>query len=634
MSTSYFIPIVDSDEQPKLTEVQKGQLVRDAVQEWNIWTDMIQDLRDRSVEARQLYTENRPDQLHYDTPDEAAQSLSRVRRPVLAQAVDSVIAQQHLASYPADERFFKGKPKNQEAADNITSYERMCEKRLSDIEFMINSLKDRKNLMLDGTSCVWHPFIRKTQMKTEYKPLILLGMKWPGKPRKVKKEKVTLEATGFVPLNFQDWRIDPLADCFDEANFVWRRWVELDDMKDVDAFENTDDIASYSDTRAHDTSGSQKDEAYQDFGINPTFTDVLPQADTMALLYERWGDFYIDGECYENHVLIFSNDCNFHYFGPNPYDHQKKPFTVSPYIEMPGTLYGKSMAQDIIPLCHALDTLLNQAIDIIGRTGNPAFTGLVTDKALLEFFDDGPRSVMPGEIIWVQNHDSLKPVVWDISSIQIVETTMQRLKEEIRESTGGVPYATGGVSALDQERTATETTILAQGTGSRNQLLIQNYEETRLKAFMYMTFENDRQFMTAEVFIEDENKSLAPNEIKMMDLGFDITGSKSIMNRQREIQDYDGFLQNYVPGLIKNGLATTNGDQIVFNIPELMKRRLNMSAVRDIENVMEVKTVEEQQAEAPPPQAAPPNLGAIPLNGLPGLQPALPGRQATDLAAA
>lgn len=627
MTIEYFTPIVDSDDQPKLDIVAKGELVANAVTDWHTWTNMIQDLRDRSVESRQLYCENRPDHIHYDSPDDASKSLSRVRRPVLAQAVDSVVSQQHLASYPADEGFFTIKPRNQEAKESMALYENHCEKRLSEVDFIINTLKDRKNLMLDGTSCVWHPFIRESELKTSYVPKTFLGIKLPGKPRKVKKEQVTLEATAFIPLNFEDWRVDPLMDNFKEAGFMWRRWVSVDDIKDIDAFENTENIGSFKAT--WDDSESNKDENYRNMGINPTFEEDCPLADNMVLLYERWGDFHVDDELYTNHVLIFSNDHNFHYFGPNPYDHQRKPFSVTPYIEMPGTMYGKSLAQDIIPLCHALDTLLNQAIDIIGRTGNPTATYLVTDTAINEYFADGEVALVPGELIPVQSHDSIRPLTWDLRAIEQVEAIMQRLKEEIRESTGGVAYATGGMSEIDTERTATETSILAQGTSTRNQLLIQTYEENRLKPFMNMSIENDRQFMTQEVFIEDEMKPITPNMVKMMEMGVDITGSKSIMNRAKEIQDYNNILQNYVPGLIQNGLAQTNGDTLILNIPEMWKRLLNMSGMRDIDNLVEVQTAQEQQEMMP--QA--PQLGALP-GGLSGIQQALVGQAPRDLAAA
>jgi hypothetical protein len=47
---------------------------------------------------------------------------------VLAEAIDSTLAQQHLASYPSDERFFKARARNKIAKDRLGVYEKHVEK--------------------------------------------------------------------------------------------------------------------------------------------------------------------------------------------------------------------------------------------------------------------------------------------------------------------------------------------------------------------------------------------------------------------------------------------------------------------------------------------------------------------------
>jgi hypothetical protein len=626
MALNYFVPVVDEDDQPKLSKVNKDSLVSGSNGRWHAWSDTIQDIRDRALEASQLYIENRPDKLEYATPDDAAQSLSRIRRPVLAQAIDSTISQQHLGSFPADERFFKGKPKNRLADENMDSYESHVEARLSLVDFMMSALKDRKNKMIAGTSAVWNPFIRETEIKTSYQFRKIFGIELPiGKPRAVRKETVTFEGTAYIPINFEDWRVDPLVDNLKEANFIWRRWVNKEELEAVKAFENTKDLTSYSDTwPSADSSGSNKQTIYQQMGINPTYTGDSYVSKEMVLLYEEWGDFYVDGEYFHNHVLIYANDAVFLYFGPNPYNHQRKPFSVSAYIPMSGTLYGKSLAQDIIPLAHAEDTLLNQGIDIISKTGNPTFTYLVTDKAIEAFFDGDTVSLIPGEGIPCQSHDSIRPIVWDRAALQEIASIMQMLKEEIRESTGGVPYTTGGASATDQDRTATEVSTLAAGTNTRFQLFIQIYEQQKLKPFLQMIFENDRQFMTEPVFVEDQAQPLMPNTLKMMELDFDVTGSRAIINRAKEIQDIDTVL-GAVPNWLGSGLVKANGDVLEVNVPELIKRSLTMKGISDLDNVVDVITAQEQEMNL----AVPGGMG-----GPTAVPQANPGGAPVNLAAA
>lgn len=599
MTLNYFIPV--SDDPVRLSEDKAEQLVADSNRKWHNWTDMTQSIRDRALEAMQLYLENRPEAQEYNKPDD--EGGSRVRRPVLAEAVDSVCAQQHLSSFPGEERFFKAKPRNDIADELKDVYEKHTESRLSLIDFMINHYKHRLNKVLTGVSCVWHPYFYEEEVKTVYQFPTILGFRVPGKAKAVQTPEKTLQFTAFIPQNIEDWRIDPTIDNLKETNLIFRRWLPVETLKAVDGLKNKGDIQSYK--GVWDQSDSNKATGYEYMGISQTWDDMDSPLCEHVLLYEEWGDFYIDGEFYPNHVLIYSNDSVYHGFFPNPYNHQRKPFTVSPYIPLPGTLYGKSMAQDIIPLCHAEDSMINQEIDAFGIVANAPFTYLTSDNALVEYFKGGPVSLRCGEGIPVESHDSIKPIQWPIEALTISEAAQQRLKEEIRESTGGVPYATGGVSEQDTQRTATEVNTLTTGTNTRFQLLIQMDEEQVAKPYLEMLFENDRQFMDVPAYVDDEPRPLMPDTVKMMDLRFDVTGSRSIVNRGREIQEVDTIIAA-LPGWIKSGLVQPNGDILIANIPEILKRRVALnSSFRDLENIMEVVTAEEQQ------QQQPVNIGAV-----------------------
>lgn len=624
MTINYLFPV---GEPVNLDAPLQDELVCGSNKRWQAWTEMIQPIRARALESNQLYLENRPDAMDFEKPDDA--TGSRIRRPVMAEAIDSTLAQQHLASYPSDERFFKARARNEMAKGRIGVYEKHVEKRLSLIDFMINSLKDRKNKMLAGASAVWHPFMYEEELKTSYEYPKVFGIRIPGKPKRVRKEMRTFEGTGFVPLHFEDWRVDPTVDNLKEANFIWRRWMPVEELKAVEGIENTGDIAAYN---ATDESASSKKDYYEKIGITRTWDDDGSPLCEHALVYEEWGDFYIEDEFYPNHVLIYSNDAVFHYFGPNPYDHQRKPFTVAPYIPLSGTLYGKSMAQDIIPLQHALDSMLNQQLDAFSIAVSMPFTYLVNDDAITTFFDDGPVSLRPGEGIPCKQHDSIRPLQWPMDVINLSEGAQQRLKEEIRESTGGVPYATGGASEMDQQRTLGEVQILASGTNTRFQLNIQIYEEGHLKPYLEMTFANDRQYMTQAAFVDDEPEPLLPDMVKMMDLAFDVTGSRSVMNRSKEIQEMDTILAA-LPMWIKEGYVQSNGDVIKVNIPEMLKRRVQLnSSFRDLDNFSETITLEEQQEQpmnlgvmnGPQAVQGPSAVGAPPV--MPGVQP-VPGNQ-------
>lgn len=569
----------------------------------------------------QLYLENKPETQDSETPDGA--SRARIRKPLLAEAVDSVAAQQHLSAFPSEERFFKIKPKNQVAIETKELYERYTEERLSEIDFMFTHFKHRQEKLLFGVSCVWHPYFFDEEIVTEYRQPSILGFKLPI-VRPEQQQKKTLSFTGFIPLSIEDWRVQPDTDNLLETNLIYRRLVNEEELKSVDGLLNKDDITCIG--FMMDDSESNKEVQNRYKGISLSADQIQANYDKV-LLYEEWGDFWVEDKFFPNHVLIYSNESVFHGLYPNPYHHQRKPFTVSPYIPLRGTLYGKSMAQDIIPLCHAADTLQNIQLDGLGVVAKCPMKFRVSDDALMEFFRaNNQQEVRAGQSIPVSEMDSIEPITWDVRPLETVEAALQRLKEEIRESTGGVPYATGGVSELDTQRTATEINTLSAGTSTRFQLLIQMDEEQVCKPYLNMIFHNDRQFMDEPEFVDDEPTPLLPETVKTMDARIDITGSRSIMKRASEIQELDGLLAA-LPAWIQSGLIQTNGDTAIVNLPELYKRKLSMnSSVRDWDNIIEIKTAAEALAESQMGMM-PNGLGTIPQTPGIGSPPAMGGIQ-------
>lgn len=604
-----------------LSDAQKDKLVQDAISKRRTWLDMTRTYRENALEVRQLYLENRPDGQELASKDAELDAKSRVRMPLMAQSVDSTLAQQHLGTFPTDERFFKAEPQNDLSKENQILYEDTVEKRMSKIGFMHKVKMDRMNAMLDGCSVAWHPFCRKTRTRAIYAPNTIFGIPI-GKPRKTYEEQVYLEATDYIPLNLEDWWIDPTISDFDEANFIWRQWVDVNYLKTIDAYENTEDVSTFSDL--NDDSDSRLRQNYELMGFEVTLSDAEEKmSKNCAMLFEEWGDFYIDGELYENHVLVYSNEAVYHGLFPNPFDHGYKPFSIGAYVPTPGTLLGKSLGKDVVPLAHAYDAFLNGAIDIINSSSSPIWTYLTTDQALLALFSEGKVVMEPGKVYPVQNHESLKIYQTDLQNLAVIAQLMQRIKEEVRESTGGVPYATGGLSGADQERTATEVSTLASGTSTRYQDLIQNYEEFKLKRFLWMWFENDRQFMTEPLIVDGQ--PLTPESIQQMDFEFEVIGSKTAMSQSKEANALLGIL-NMMPQLFQLGSFRPKADQVEVDINGMLQQIGRSQGARNIDDYLNViVTQDEMQQGGGGLEAllngmgqANPGGAALDLGGVPG----------------
>jgi hypothetical protein len=619
----YLENIYTDDLKPvKVSSDQGDKLVQESIGRRRTWLDMTRQFRDDALEVRQLYIENRPGGQAFASDEVEAESKSNVRMPIMAQSVDATLAQQHLGTYPTDERFFKADPKTELSKENQLPYEDTVEKRLSLLNFMHKSKMDRMNAMLDGVSTVWHPFCRKTRNRAVYKPRTIFGIPF-GKPRKSYVEQVYLEGTDFIPLNLEDWWIDPTVDDFDACNFIWRQWVSVEYLKTIKAYANTEDVTNFS--TVSDDADSRLRQNYEMMGFDIDLTEAEDaMSKSMAMLFEEWGDFYIDGELYENHVLIYSNESVFHGLFPNPFDHGYKPFSIGSYVPLPGTLMGKSLGKNIVPLVHAYDAFINGAIDIVNSSAAPVWTYLSSDNALVELFSEGKMIVEPGRVFPVQSHDSLHMHQGDLSHLNVVDLFMQRIKEVAQESTGGVNYATGGIQDLGPDRTATEVNTLASGTSTRYQDLIQNYEEFKLKRFLWMWFENDRQFLSEPLFAQDE--PLTPDMIQQMDFEFEVIGSKTAMSQSKESNALMAIF-GMLPQMFQLGNFKVKGDVIEVDVGGMVTQFGRTNGSRNIDDYFNVvMTAEEAEQQQPTgleeminglgqaqPGGSPLDLGGIPV---------------------
>lgn len=597
---------------------EQQELIKDSINKRRTWLDQTRDYREKALESRQLFLENRPEGQQFTTPDAADESRSNVRMPIIAQVVDSTLAQQHLGTFPTDEKFFKAVPGNEISNKKQLAYEESINKRMERLDFLHKSKMDRMNAMLDGCSMVHHPYVRKTRRRPEYVTKSLLGI--PFSTKKVYKERVILEATDFVPMSLEDWWIDPCATSLEDTNVITREWVDVQYVKQQDEFINTEDLLTYKQARSSTDDGDSR--ALENRRLMGFDLDLTEQEKAMAehyvCLFYEWGDFYIEDKHYKDHVLIYSNDADVHYFAPNPFDHGYKPFSIHSYLPLPGTLMGKSITRDVIPLAHAYDALINSAIDIINNSASPIWTYLVSDASLREYFKEGRVTMRPGLTIPIQSHDSLQSFQTDLNNLGVIAQMMQKVKEEIRETTGGVPYATGGIGDLDAERTATEVNTLASGTSTRYQDIIQNYEGAKLKPYMWMWFENDRQFISEAIQVDDE--VLTPLDIRQMDYEFDILGSKTMASQQREVQGLMAIV-NMLPQLLQLGTFTIKADQVEIDLASMLKQVGRGQGARDIDEYIKTIVTQEEAQGSPLEEF---------INGY---QPTNPAGQAFDLGA-
>ena len=192
---------------------------------------------------------------------------------------------------------------------------------------------------------------------------------------------------------------------------------------------------------------------------------------------------------------------------------------------------------------------------------------------------------------------SIYQVPRDYSALPILDSLMRMIKEEMRETIGGLPYATGGMSNQDQQRTATETTALVSGTSTRFQRMIQSYEKNKLYHFLKMDTANDKQFMDEAIWVNDNNSPLSPDIIRLADVDYDVSGSRSIMMRNEESQALSGFVMNILPTLVQAGIAQLEGGQLIVDAPSLALEMMKSQRMKNVDTYARVVTEEEVMQE-------------------------------------
>jgi len=639
---NFTMPYSDGDK-VNLSEDDQNLLVTSAVKEWMMYTDLIKEKLEQSSENWQAYIENKPAEHGIVEPDDIESSHASVRTGLLPASIDGMHAQLCLAAYPAGTQFSDPKPRNQLSKRNKQNYERLCQQSAQKLNQLIYAYQDIKQEILDGTSAVWHPWVRIERKRPVY--MAGGGLVDPNDPNideldellqgevtKTYRDTVEAEGTGFYPLALDDWRCDPTVDDIDDTPFIWRRWVYPEDIKDTEGFINGEDVLPYRNMLFDDTYQIEKLEYQGIDGTHKFLSHMMGDGEDegmypngMACLFERWGDFFINGKLYRNHVLVYSNDRTFHWFGPNPYDHQEKPFSISPFIPIPGSLYGKTSITDAIPMMHAVDTLVNQALDIINVTANAPNLYNPSDAALQAYIQKH-QTIRPGAFIPSSNPAGVLPLRGDYTGLQLIDRVVAQFGEFMRNVTGGVPYATGGVTEGDQ-RTLGEVEILASATNSRFQATLQTYERYRLQRFAMQEFENYRQYMSEPVEVTEEGKTITPNVMKLLDFDFEITGSRTVLNKSRSLQDMRDALA-IVPSVVQSGVAQLKQSNKTINpihIVEEIFSTLGVSLEQVFEEVDMQATLGGQDGIQPVsgPAAGPAQGGMGAPQGAAGLPPVM-----------
>jgi hypothetical protein len=369
----------------------------------------------------------------------------------------------------------------------------------------------------------------------------------------------------------------------------------------------------------NDILGHYHREHFYDIGIEYELLNTPEELSQDSVwLYEMWGDFFIDGKAYNNHVLLFSGCGVFHYFGENPYDHGLKPLTIASFSAREGTLYGKSLVEDVSSISITINAFVNSVLNVMNMASVPANLYNTSDKALQEFIkvhSDNNLALKPGQNIPSDNPgNALAPYKIDTSILGKTDDMIKYLQDLFRESTGSVPYATGGVSS-GSDKTLGEVEILSGSAATRLGMSLDLYQQNRLEDYLNMYISNDRQFIADDSYLFDmvDDMDLTAELVRGLKVYGVVTGVNANAATRNNMNEIVGLIGQILPLAkeLPNIVQLKQGEVSEVSIPALIRAYINSSSSLGEADIVSMKSSSDQLT---PEQALAPQT---PLPGAP-----------------
>lgn len=627
----------------KLDEAQGYKLAQTVARRWKGATDELSGVFSNSVTAWDFYLNNRTSSktgtrmpLKRDKEAEVRDANEgHVRLGYIPKVVDSILAKQHTSTFPADERFFRGRPLNQFSVDNQEDYEVSLLSRFSKKNIVQHFLKFRMLQFIDGIAAmhVKHATEKEKKVVYERPEWDLLGFKLalPGKIKSTKKEVVTYDGADCEVLSLNEWRVDPKAKNVQDSWFCRRWYKPVHEIKRMFPKFPKEDIKPY-DKNWEDMSDEIERTKYIAMGITDASTRSIEKASENyglqdALLMICYGDFYVGEELYENHVAVVLNDCKILYFGANPYNHGKIPYIVSSYMDIPNHIYSPSLVHHAIPSAEYIDKFHRSLLTNAAWASNPIFGKLFNDPVMRVHKD---KPIVPGTTIPMGTQNALFQIPVNVSNLSWSDSIIKGLADNINDVTGANTYVQGNTPEFSRV-SAFEVDARVQGGETKSQISQSCFNNTVLEPFMYMCMENDKQFLESDLKVY--NKTMNRDDVKLLDFEFTITSLEATLSRAKRAAQLKSWVTEIVPMLLQSGLASVDQKSAAqINIPDTLKKLLRENGFADSDDLITIVSKEQQvqenmmQQQTPP--AIPPELSGE-MNVLPQSNPAPTGNQSS-----
>lgn len=623
-----------------LTPHQKGLLAQElTVKRWRHVRDYkINDLIKDSEEAWDHLLKNRPDakdtNLNLSLKDRAVlenQKSKGLRLGKIPEVVFSLLAIQHNATFPSDDRFFRGQAMNREAKDNQELYESFLSVNFGEANIDLQFWLFRLNMIMDGTACAAIHYRTQERERVVYENKSVLGINFGTETKK--KKVVEWEGTIVEPLSFHDWVVDPDARCIDDAYLI-RRWYENPRKVERDYGLEPNSVKTHDavHNNAADVPDNDEDNIREYLGVEILERSMTEEAgQRQALLMVQYDDFIIDGKLYPNHCAVILNDIDVIWFGENDYNHGKKPYLIGQYYPMPNSMYGLSAIKHSIPKAAAIDQFVHSRLAASHKAANP----IILTNTNEEIFKDS-INVDYGATLPVKNpSNAIRIEQLPLQSGQDTQFIIENLEQRIENETGATPVFSGE-NPDGTDVTAFQVDQHVQAGSIKQQInAVKTFNNMVLEPFLRMVHENFQQFLKEPKPVPGSDELIERDNLRLMDFKWSLVGMSAANNLNLQMQQSIRLLTEMIPVGQQHGWLQLKQGVSVIDPHQIFKKLLMQAKFDDVDDIVELIEPDEQSGQGIPPGAvdpsglpmAPGQPPAIPVGGQlpPGAGPADPG---------
>lgn len=280
----------------------------------------------------------------------------------------------------------------------------------------------------------------------------------------VTEEKVVFDGPKVKFIPAQDFVFDPeRANSFDSAPKIYRSYATVSEIRanalnsllDERKLAELSNMTNRTSNVIFLNAERSLNDIYAPRGVKGVKGDQIE-------LLEYWGDVSIDGEIYENMLVVIAGRKEIIRLEQNPFVSQ--PFVHASIITDPRTARGVSPLKIALGMSEAASSILNKQLDALSLIINPPY---LAPKGCFK----GEQRVSPGKII---EYDAAlmpnQPIPLNFSSALQGWDFINFFKTSIESATGIYKTMAGNLSASG--RTATEINYSASGQSARLNMFI------------------------------------------------------------------------------------------------------------------------------------------------------------------